>query len=66
MSKVLEVVKDVLTIAVVIMLLVYVIKYRHCINELIELRRENFILKKYFYQDYRSNSVNNDDIIYVI
>ena len=57
MSKFLEVVKDVLAVAVVIMLLIYVFKYRDCINELIELQRENDILKRYLhYQENQDNS----------
>ena len=54
MSKLLEVVKDVLAVAVVIMLLVYVFKYHDCINE---LQMENDILKKYMnYQENQDNS----------
>lgn len=51
MSKFLEILKDVLSVAMAIMLLVYIVKYRESIDKIIELQRVNYILRRYMWQD---------------
>ena len=69
MSKFIENVKFCLELAAAIMLLIYIFMYRRCSDELIELKRENTILKKYIQQELQINNMNiytiRDDI-YVI
>lgn len=69
MSKFIGIVKFCLELAAAIMLLIYIFMYRRCSDELIELKRENIILKKYIQQELQINNMNiytiRDDI-YVI
>ncbi len=69
MSKFIENVIFCLELTAAIMLLFYFFMYRRASDELIELKRENTILKKYIQQELQKNNMNiyaiKDDI-YVI
>lgn len=56
MSKFLEILKDILSVAMAIMLLVYIVKYRESIDKIIELQMENSTLKQYLWQDYKNST----------
>lgn len=67
MTKFLEILKDVLAVAVTVMLLFYVVKYRKCINRIIELQCENNILRRHLMQNYKNTpDIFFDDDIYSI
>ena len=56
MSKFLEILKDVLSVAMAVMLLFYIVKYRGCIDRIVELERENSILKRYLWQNLKKST----------
>ena len=56
MSKFLEILKDILSVAMAIMLLVYIVKYRESIDKIIELQKENSTLRQYLWQDYKNST----------
>ena len=56
MSKFLEILKDILSVAMAIMLLFYSVKCRDCIKRIVELERENSTLRQYLWQDYKNST----------
>ena len=67
MSKFLEILKDVLAVAVTVLLLVYIVKYRKCIDKVMELQVENSILRKYWMQNYKNTpAFISDGDVYII
>lgn len=65
MSKFLKILKDMLAVAVTVMLLVCIVRYRKCIDKVIELQIENSILRRYLIQNYKNTPDKGFDV-YII